>query len=186
VNLLGGCHHARHEHCASVVTARQDKIIACGGAVGMISWITPQPNCLKMKVTPFPGFTPSLTRLVTRSCIGSQGYSHSPLFKIRDTRQTFRPFPCEPFVTLPYSRLPSPPRRSMSSSSGTTFYDLKAELPNGQTYDFEQLKGKVVLIVNVASKWYVCNYCRCLRTFIHIPSAALPHNIKVISMVICR
>ncbi|KAI0078751.1 glutathione peroxidase-like protein [Panus rudis PR-1116 ss-1] len=32
------------------------------------------------------------------------------------------------------------------------FYKLKAELPNGQTYDFEQLKGKVVLIVNVASK----------------------------------
>ncbi|KAG0692267.1 thioredoxin-like protein [Suillus ampliporus] len=40
----------------------------------------------------------------------------------------------------------------MSSSSGNTFYDLKAELPSGQTYDFEQLKGKVVLIVNVASK----------------------------------
>ena len=41
----------------------------------------------------------------------------------------------------------------MSESEG--FYSLKAELPNGQTYDFEQLKGKVVLIVNVASKWYV-------------------------------
>ncbi|KAG1798199.1 thioredoxin-like protein [Suillus plorans] len=40
----------------------------------------------------------------------------------------------------------------MSSSSGNTFYDLKAELPSGQAYDFEQLKGKVVLIVNVASK----------------------------------
>ncbi|KAG1775297.1 thioredoxin-like protein [Suillus placidus] len=40
----------------------------------------------------------------------------------------------------------------MSSSSGNTFYDLKSELPSGQTYDFEQLKGKVVLIVNVASK----------------------------------
>ena len=37
----------------------------------------------------------------------------------------------------------------------TTFYELKPELPNGKTYDFEQLKGKVVLIVNVASKWYV-------------------------------
>lgn len=32
------------------------------------------------------------------------------------------------------------------------FYKLKAELPNGETYDFEQLKGKVVLIVNTASK----------------------------------
>ncbi|KZT07772.1 glutathione peroxidase [Laetiporus sulphureus 93-53] len=34
----------------------------------------------------------------------------------------------------------------------TSFYELKAELPGGKTYDFEQLKGKVVLIVNVASK----------------------------------
>ena len=33
------------------------------------------------------------------------------------------------------------------------FYSLKAELPGGKTYDFEQLKGKVVLIVNVASQW---------------------------------
>lgn len=36
----------------------------------------------------------------------------------------------------------------------SSFYDLKAELPSGKTYDFDQLKGKVVLIVNVASKWY--------------------------------
>jgi hypothetical protein len=28
------------------------------------------------------------------------------------------------------------------------FYTLKAEKPKGQTYDFESLKGKVVLIVN--------------------------------------
>ncbi|KAI0342801.1 glutathione peroxidase [Trametopsis cervina] len=34
----------------------------------------------------------------------------------------------------------------------TEFYNLKAELPSGKAYDFEQLKGKVVLIVNVASK----------------------------------
>ncbi|KAI0734346.1 glutathione peroxidase [Irpex lacteus] len=32
------------------------------------------------------------------------------------------------------------------------FYKLKTELPNGQVFDFEQLRGKVVLIVNVASK----------------------------------
>ena len=37
----------------------------------------------------------------------------------------------------------------------TTFYDLKAELPGGKVYDFSQLKGKVVLIVNTASKWCV-------------------------------
>ncbi|PCH42206.1 glutathione peroxidase [Wolfiporia cocos MD-104 SS10] len=34
----------------------------------------------------------------------------------------------------------------------TSFYELKAELPGSKTYDFEQLKGKVVLVVNVASK----------------------------------
>jgi len=32
------------------------------------------------------------------------------------------------------------------------FYNLKAKLPGDKEYDFEQLKGKVVLIVNVASK----------------------------------
>ncbi|WFD43999.1 glutathione peroxidase [Malassezia psittaci] len=31
------------------------------------------------------------------------------------------------------------------------FYSLKAALPKGQTYDFSQLEGKVVLIVNTAS-----------------------------------
>jgi len=34
----------------------------------------------------------------------------------------------------------------------TEFYNLKAKLPGDKEYDFEQLKGKVVLIVNVASK----------------------------------
>jgi len=32
------------------------------------------------------------------------------------------------------------------------FYSLKAKLPGDKEYDFEQLKGKVVLVVNVASK----------------------------------
>ena len=32
-------------------------------------------------------------------------------------------------------------------------YNLKAKLPGDEEYDFEQLKGKVVLIVNVASEW---------------------------------
>lgn len=36
--------------------------------------------------------------------------------------------------------------------SASTFYDLKSEKPNGQVYDFNDLKGKVVLIVNTASK----------------------------------
>lgn len=33
------------------------------------------------------------------------------------------------------------------------FYSLKAEAPGNKTFDFADLKGKVVLIVNVASKW---------------------------------
>jgi glutathione peroxidase-family protein len=33
------------------------------------------------------------------------------------------------------------------------FYSLKAKLPGSKQYEFDQLKGKVVLIVNVASKW---------------------------------
>lgn len=32
------------------------------------------------------------------------------------------------------------------------FYDLKAERPKGESYDFDSLKGKVVLIFNSASK----------------------------------
>ena len=42
-------------------------------------------------------------------------------------------------------------RSTMSST--TTFHDLKADLPGDKTYDFDQLKGKVVLVVNVASQW---------------------------------
>ncbi|WFD20167.1 glutathione peroxidase [Malassezia caprae] len=34
----------------------------------------------------------------------------------------------------------------------SSFYELKAALPKNQTFDFSQLKGKVVLIVNTASK----------------------------------
>lgn len=35
----------------------------------------------------------------------------------------------------------------------SSFYDLKAPLPNGETLDFSTLKGKIVLIVNTASAW---------------------------------
>jgi glutathione peroxidase-family protein len=37
-------------------------------------------------------------------------------------------------------------------SSATTFYDLKPADKDGSAFDFAQLKGKVVLVVNVASK----------------------------------
>jgi len=47
-------------------------------------------------------------------------------------------------------------KRTMSSQSAAqSFYNLKAELPRGDMYDFNQLKGKVVLVVNVASQWCV-------------------------------
>jgi hypothetical protein len=40
----------------------------------------------------------------------------------------------------------------ITMASATTFYDLKPLDSKGQDYDFNELKGKVVLIVNVASK----------------------------------
>jgi len=54
--------------------------------------------------------------------------------------------------------------------SETGFYSLKAELPGGKEYSFADLKGKTVLIVNVASKWYAIYYIgirypECLLTF---------------------
>ena len=48
----------------------------------------------------------------------------------------------------------------LAMSNKTTFYDLSAELPGGKTYDFSQLKGKVVLIVNTASQWCVTCFYR--------------------------
>jgi len=54
------------------------------------------------------------------------------------------------------------PKMSAEASTSTApapatsgFYSLKAQLPGGKVYDFEQLRGKVVLIVNTASKWCV-------------------------------
>jgi len=56
---------------------------------------------------------------------------------------------------FPSSNLPSSyvslSTAAMTSASG--FYSLKAELPNGEMYDFANLQNKTVLIVNVASKW---------------------------------
>ena len=37
--------------------------------------------------------------------------------------------------------------------SESSFYTLKATRPGNKEYDFADLKGKVVLIVNTASKW---------------------------------
>ena len=51
---------------------------------------------------------------------------------------------------------PSPSRTFFTTPpamSDAGFYSLKATAPGNKPYEFEQLKGKVVLIVNTASKW---------------------------------
>ena len=84
----------------------------------------------------------------------------SPASSLRAHGCLYKPAP--PLLAKPH--LPSltvahTPSASTSYSYTTAamsqFYELKPELPNGKAYDFEQLKGKVILIVNVASKWYV-------------------------------
>lgn len=42
--------------------------------------------------------------------------------------------------------------------SDSSFYTLKARRPNGTDFDFADLKGQVVLIVNVASKWCAIHF----------------------------
>jgi hypothetical protein len=43
-------------------------------------------------------------------------------------------------------------QRRFTMASATTFYDLKPLDKKGLPYDFKELEGKVVLVVNVASK----------------------------------
>ena len=61
------------------------------------------------------------------------------------------------FVPRCSSQLLTPSFRTLSTSppamSDAGFYSLKATAPGNKPYEFEQLKGKVVLIVNTASKW---------------------------------
>jgi hypothetical protein len=44
------------------------------------------------------------------------------------------------------------PPSATTHASMSQFYNLKAILANGTEFDFAQTKGKVVLVVNVASK----------------------------------
>jgi hypothetical protein len=44
------------------------------------------------------------------------------------------------------------PRFTSTMAAATTFYDLKPLDKKGTPFDFKQLDGKVVLVVNVASK----------------------------------
>jgi len=65
---------------------------------------------------------------------------------------SFHPITCVPRPTLPLNSSPTGVTFSTTAMS-SGFYSLKAELPNGNMYDFADLQGKTVLIVNVASKW---------------------------------
>ena len=56
--------------------------------------------------------------------------------------------------------------------SDASFYSLKATRPGNKEYDFEQLKGKVVLIVNTASKWYAVAFSS-FRSFLDRPPLCL-------------
>ena len=87
--------------------------------------------------------------------------------------QSYRAFFSHPHIygsapkTLPL--LPPPRRRTLFSPaaamSDASFYSLKATRPGNKVYDFEQLKGKVVLIVNTASKWCAPPRPPCLMCF---------------------
>ena len=78
-------------------------------------------------------------------------------------RQHPRPFSHRPRLCLDsvpsYSSqlVPTSSSRTFSTTplamSDAGFYSLKATAPGNKPYEFEQLKGKVVLIVNTASKW---------------------------------
>ena len=53
---------------------------------------------------------------------------------------------------LPQIRTIANSYRRYSMAAATTFYDLKPLDKKGEPFDFRQLDGKVVLVVNVASK----------------------------------
>ena len=42
--------------------------------------------------------------------------------------------------------------------SESKFYSLKATKKNDDVFDFAELKGKTVLIVNTASAWYAASH----------------------------
>lgn len=43
------------------------------------------------------------------------------------------------------------------------FYSLRAAFPGDKTFDFADLKGKTVLIVNTASRWYALGHSAGVR-----------------------
>ncbi|KAJ3554494.1 hypothetical protein NM688_g3081 [Phlebia brevispora] len=79
----------------------------------------------------------------------------SPVHKAVSAAALARPL-LLPSLRAPVPQSPNSTRAfaTASTMSESPFYQLKAEQPGGKTFDFSELKGKVVLIVNVASKCY--------------------------------
>ena len=84
-----------------------------------------------------------------RENVTGMRYLWSPMIiRPAATVVTFRPYSSPFHSHRQFFTSPQTLSRTMSQ-----FYNLKAKLPGDKEYDFEQLKGKVVLVVNVASKW---------------------------------
>lgn len=99
--------------------------------------------------------------------------TRTPTWSIISTPSSFRLFAVSSRTfasTSPSLFLPS--RKNVLRMS--SFYDLKADLPGGEKYDFATLKGKVVLIVNTASAWYVT---------LSAPSGQLSDHTRKLSVV---
>ena len=94
----------------------------------------------RYKASPRSAALPSLAVPVARSLRNHAPCSH--LLPVASPRPVAK-------LSYPHRTLfASPP--TMSDAS---FYGLKATRPGNKEFDFAQLKGKVVLIVNTASKW---------------------------------
>jgi peroxiredoxin len=63
----------------------------------------------------------------------------------------YKPLP----TSLVFTFITRTTRRFRAMAAPTTFYDLKPLDKNGEPFNFKQLDGKVVLVVNVASQ---CGY----------------------------
>lgn len=113
----------------------------------VVPWTVPV-RMIRTTITNHRGHTPL--------CLSKPGLS----LQIRTYKSTLRPLnPHHHHRTFSAPRHPlSSTSTKFSTRSMSEFYNLKTELPNGSTYSFEELKGKVVLIVNVASKWYVPSF----------------------------
>lgn len=80
--------------------------------------------------------------------------AHSLIFS--SFRLSQRPLPTLIYCTRPALKSSNAVSflHTSTMSEKTGFYSLKAEMPGNKTFDFADLEGKVVLIVNTASAWW--------------------------------